>query len=104
MSIAMSLLPEFDHEMTGTRATLERIPDDRLDYRPHEKSMTLGRLAGHIAEMPTWIQMTFEVDDLDLAPGGQPAFEAFTAPVINVIPPQKASAIADRAGVSDATG
>ena len=54
MSISAALLPEFDHEMATTRRTLERVPDDKLGWKPHEKSMSLGRLASHIAEMPSW--------------------------------------------------
>ena len=49
MKISEMFLPEFDQEMANTRKTLERIPEDKLDWKPHEKSMTLGRLAGHLA-------------------------------------------------------
>jgi uncharacterized damage-inducible protein DinB len=68
MSISQMLLPEFDQEMANTRKTLERVPEDKLDYKPHERSMTLGRLAGHIAEMPVWGTMTLTTDSLDLDP------------------------------------
>ena len=54
MSIAESLLPEFDEEMAATRRVLERVPDGRIDWTPHEKSMPLGRLASHVAEIPDW--------------------------------------------------
>jgi len=53
MSFSQSLIPEFDHEMKTSRTLLERIPEDKLAWKPHEKSMTLGRLAGHIAELPS---------------------------------------------------
>ena len=43
MAITQALLPEFDREMANTRKTLERVPDDKLGWKPHEKSMTLGR-------------------------------------------------------------
>ena len=66
MAIKDSLLPEFDHEMATTRRVLERVPDAEMDWRPHEKSMTLGQLAGHIANMPAWCGITLEVDVLDL--------------------------------------
>ena len=49
MTISAVLLPEFDHEMATTRRVLERIPEDKLGWKPHEKSMTLARLAGHLA-------------------------------------------------------
>jgi len=51
-SMSQSLLPEFDHEMANTRKVLERVPDDRPDYRPHQKSMTIARLAGHLTDIP----------------------------------------------------
>lgn len=62
------LLPEFDQEMANTRKTLERVPEDKLDYKPHSKSMTLGRLAGHIAELPGWGAMTLSTESFDLDP------------------------------------
>ena len=61
------MINELTHEAAQTRKMLERVPFDKLDYKPHEKSMSLGRLAAHIAEMPSWIPMTFEHDQLDFA-------------------------------------
>ena len=49
---AQRLFPDLDSELATTRRTLERVPDDRLDWTPHAKSMTLGRLASHVAELP----------------------------------------------------
>jgi uncharacterized damage-inducible protein DinB len=73
MSLSQALLPEFDHEMAGTRKTLERVPEDRLGFRPHPKSMTLGGLASHLANVPSWIVPTLERPSLDIAPvGGEP--------------------------------
>lgn len=69
-NISQSLLGEFDMEMTHTRKTLERVPEGRSEFRPHPKSMTLGRLAGHLAEMPMWAHTTLGQDSLDLAGGG----------------------------------
>ena len=48
------------------------MPDDRLFWRPHEKSMTLGGLASHLAHLPSWIVYTVDLDSLDVAPVGQP--------------------------------
>ena len=48
MAISEALLAEFDQEMASARRSLERIPEDKLGWKPHEKSMTLGRLAGHV--------------------------------------------------------
>jgi uncharacterized damage-inducible protein DinB len=69
--ISEMLLPEFDQEMQNTRKMLERIPDDKFDYKPHEKSMTLGRLAGHVAEFPSWAVHTLAMEVLEMQPGQQ---------------------------------
>src|SRR5215471_6777902 len=71
MPINQMMLPEFDHEMANTRKTLERVPDDKFDWKPHEKSMTLGGLATHLSNIPSWTKNTFEANELDLAPEGQ---------------------------------
>jgi uncharacterized damage-inducible protein DinB len=75
MPMSAALLPEFDHEMATTRRTLERVPADKLGWKPHEKSMTLGRLATHIAEMPGWAMPTLNRESLDLAPPGAPPYQ-----------------------------
>lgn len=75
MTIGQSLLPEFDQEMQNTRKTLERCPDDRWNWKPHEKSGTLGWLAGHVATMVGWIPITLTTEELDYAPVNGPAFE-----------------------------
>ena len=54
MPIAESILPEFDHETATTRTLLERVPEDKAEWKPHEKSMSLGQLAMHIANLPQW--------------------------------------------------
>lgn len=73
MSIAELLLPEFDQEMANTRKMLECVPDGKFDYKPHEKSMILGRLAGHTAEMASWVTMTLTTERLDLTPDMKPS-------------------------------
>jgi uncharacterized damage-inducible protein DinB len=72
MGLSESLLPEFDHEMANTRKTLERVPDDKSDWKPHEKSMAMGGLATHLGNIPTWANHTIDQDSLDLAPEGKP--------------------------------
>src|SRR5262245_7436668 len=72
MKLTELLLPEFDSEMANTRKTLERIPEDKFDWKPHEKSMPLGRLAGHLAELTGWCVVTVKQDVFDIQPpGGQ---------------------------------
>ena len=70
------MLPEFDHEMANTRKTLERVPEEKFGWKPHEKSMTLGRLASHIAEIPGWVSFTLDSDSFDAnPPDGQSAYQ-----------------------------
>ena len=69
MAIVDSLLPEFDHEMTVTRKLLERVPEERFGWKPHEKSYTLGQLAQHVATVPMWGSITINQSELDLGGG-----------------------------------
>lgn len=66
MAIADALLPEFDHEVATTRKLLERVPDDKFAWKPHDKSMSLGELAGHVATLPGWGSMTMKQPEFDL--------------------------------------
>ena len=75
MSISKMILPEFDHEMANTRKTLERVPDGKFSWKPHEKSMTLGGLATHLGNIPSWTKNTFEAEELDIAPPGAPPYK-----------------------------
>ena len=72
MGLSESLLPEFDNEMANTRKTLERVPHDKSEWKPHEKSTAMGGLATHLGNIPTWAVYTIDQDSLDLAPGGKP--------------------------------
>lgn len=72
MPINQALLGEFDHEMTNTHRTLERVPEDKFAWKPHAKSGTMIWLAQHVAQIPSWTKETFERDSLDIAPPGQP--------------------------------
>ncbi|HWQ10823.1 MAG TPA: DinB family protein [Holophaga sp.] len=67
MKIADLLLQDFDIEMRGTRATLERIPESLADYQPHPKSMPMGRLAVHVARLPRFLTTILQTPSLDLA-------------------------------------
>jgi uncharacterized damage-inducible protein DinB len=67
MAIIDALLPEFDHEMATTRRLLDRVPEGRFSWKPHDKSMTLGQLSGHLANIPFWCTWTLDAPSLDLA-------------------------------------
>ncbi len=79
MTIAEVFLAEFDQEMRSTRRMLECIRADVLQFQPHPKSMTLARLAGHIAEMPEWGTNTAKLDSLDINPDCGPGLEPYSA-------------------------
>ena len=72
MTISQMLLPEFDEEMKNTRKILERVPEEKLEFKPHEKSMSLGRLASHIAELPGWSSRVMESDVFEVQQGQKP--------------------------------
>jgi uncharacterized damage-inducible protein DinB len=80
MSYAQTILPEFEQEMASTRKVLERVPDDKLDWKAHPKSNTIGWNATHIAEMPGWVEPTIGHENMDIAP---PAGEPYRTPKLN---------------------
>lgn len=103
--IAQSLLPEFDQEMKVTRKVLERVPFEHAEYQPHEKSMSMAKLASHIADMTGWLTATIQHDDLDLAPPDGPKWEPFAATsseqLLSAFDANAAAARAALAGCSD---
>ena len=74
--IADLLLPEFEEEMAFTRRILESLPEDRLNWKPHPRSMSLGRLAMHVAELPKWASDAFTLDEVDIEPVDAPSLVA----------------------------
>ena len=66
MSLVEALLPEFDHEMATTRRVLTRVPEEQFAWKPHEKSMSLGELSGHLANIPMWSTAVTDAASLDL--------------------------------------
>jgi uncharacterized damage-inducible protein DinB len=72
MGLKEGLLAEFDHEMANTRRLLERLPEDKLAWKPHEKSRPLGTLAGHVADIPRRTAVTLTQDGFDVMPPGAP--------------------------------
>ena len=61
MTIAESILPEFEMEMANTRKVLERDPRDKLEWKAHEKFMSIGQVTGHLAAIPGWVEARFAV-------------------------------------------
>src|SRR5271166_3335606 len=106
MTIGQMMLGEFDNEMGNTRKVLERVPDEKWNWKPHEKSGTVGWLASHIGTIPGWITMTINTDELDYAPIEGPGYEppkiANRAELLAAFDKESAEARAALAGVSDA--
>ena len=85
MELTKLFLAELDREAVRTRRALERVPLGRDDWKPHAKSMPLGRLAGLVASMPSWVTLIIDQEELDLTPPAgqgqyqQPATSALVA-------------------------
>jgi uncharacterized damage-inducible protein DinB len=103
MAIKDALLPEFDHEMATTRKVIERVPAEKFDFRPHDRSMTMGALASHIADMPTWAFVGISQDSLDLAGGFKPFQAASNAELLEAFDKNVALARGAVAAASDDT-
>jgi uncharacterized damage-inducible protein DinB len=75
MALIDSLLPEFDREMGLTRRVLDRVPDAHFEWRPHPTSVTLGRLAEHLCEMPQWAAITMTQDGIEMTTQRPPGYQ-----------------------------
>ena len=84
MAISQALLPEFDQEVASTRKALERLPDDKFDWKPHDKSSTLGGLAGHLASLPNLASMAIGQDSLEVTTRPKPPKMSNRAEVLAV--------------------
>ena len=103
-NIATSLIAEMEQEAVTTRKTLERIPTEKFDWKPHEKSMTFVRLASHIAEMYGWTNHTLEESELDFAKMDYtPYVPASTEELVSFFDKTYASAIESLKRTSDET-
>src|SRR3954468_8193145 len=67
MALISMLVKEMEQEAATTRKMLERIPNDKYDWKPHPKSMSVRQLATHIAELPSWVSMVLTTNELDFA-------------------------------------
>jgi uncharacterized damage-inducible protein DinB len=101
MTISQMLLPEFDQEMANTRKLLACLPEDKLDYQPHEKSMKLGRLAAHVAEMPGWLAMLPQRDKLEITSDWKPPVATSREQLLSFFDDNVAKGRAALAGMSD---
>ena len=80
-----ALIAELKQEATSTKKILEKVPEGKFDWKPHEKSMTLGRLASHMAELPGFLNSILTMDDFDFAKGNyKPSHAKTPAELMNV--------------------
>jgi uncharacterized damage-inducible protein DinB len=84
MPFSQTLLPEFDQEMLSTRKILACVPDGKFDFQPHPKSMSLGRLATHVAEIPFWTTMTLDRELLEMDSSFKPRIAASQAELLRI--------------------
>ena len=97
MSMSDFLLGEFDQEMAGTRKTLERVPDDKFGWKPHDKSFTFQALASHLANVPSWVDSMLGQDSYNISPDFKTPQAGSTAELLkmfdeNVVKARKALA------------
>lgn len=102
MALVDALLPEFDHEMTTTRKLLERIPEEKFEWKPHARSFSLGALASHLATLPTWGGDTLNRSEIDIGTDPPPAALPSKAEVMASFDKNVAATRAALAGRSDA--
>ena len=100
MSIVDGLLSEFDHEMTTTRKVLERVPDDKFEWRPHARATALGDLAQHVATIPMWGAVT--LNQTELVVGNTQARLASRADILAAFDSNAAGTRAALVGKADA--
>ena len=103
MTMIDSLIEEFEHEAQTTRKHLERLPSDKLDWRPHEKSFTAGGLASHIVECVSWADSIFNRDEFDIDPATYKPYQATSvADLLKTFDDNVADGKQALAGVADA--
>lgn len=95
------LLPEFEMEMEKTRRVLERAPLEKSDWAPHAKSMKLGRLAQHVAEIPGWLTATLQQDELVMDGYQQPPMPKTRAELLEMFDKNVAAGRAALAAATD---
>jgi uncharacterized damage-inducible protein DinB len=92
MAINEAYIGELQHEAATTRKLLERIPTDKFDWKPHEKSMSMNRLATHVADMFSWYAPTLEQDELDFSKGYEEPKPANTEELVAIFDKNVAAA------------
>lgn len=104
MNLSESFLAELKHEMASSRKVLARIPAEQLTWKPHEKSMSLGQLAAHVAEIPRWWSVTMTTSEFDYGTMDYKPFVATSAEdLVQYLDESEAMAAAALENVADET-
>ena len=101
MSLKDAFIAELKHESASTKKMLERVPYDKQDWKPHEKSMTLGKLAVHVAEIPHWISDIINIAEFDFEQHYKPSQAGSQEELISVFQDKLDTAIADLEKLSE---
>lgn len=92
-NIAQLAFSDFQHELDSTRKVLERVPDDKLTWKPHDKSMSLGELADHVARLPWFLEIGVRQDEYDMANWVRPPAPSNRAEILNTFAERSAAAL-----------
>lgn len=103
MAIKDAFIGELKHESSLTRKMLEKVPLDKTDWKPHEKSMSLGKLATHVAEITHWVSDIIHIDDFDFMKNFNfnPRVASSTEELIEIFQTNLDKAITDLSNMSD---
>ena len=103
MSVTTAFIAELTYESSMSKKMLERVPFDKKDWKPHEKSMTLGRLATHVAEISHWVSNIIHIDDFDFTKdfNFRPRTATSTQELLEIFQINLDKAIADLSATND---
>jgi hypothetical protein len=101
MSLKDAFIAEMKHESASTKKILERVPMDKKDWKPHEKSMTLGKLASHVADIPHWTSDIIHIDEFDFMVHLKPQNVSTQVELMKLFQDRLDTAIADLEKMSD---
>jgi uncharacterized damage-inducible protein DinB len=101
MPLKDELIAELKRESVMTRKMLERVPMDKADWKPHERSMSLGKLAVHVADITHWISDIVNIDDYDFLEHRRPVSAVSTEDLLRIAEERNAQALADLEKMTD---
>jgi uncharacterized damage-inducible protein DinB len=101
MPLKDAFIAEMKHESVMTKKILERVPMDKKDWKPHEKSMTLGKLASHIADIPHWVSDIINIDEFDFHVHYKPMIASTMEELMSLYQEKLDGAIADLEKMND---